>query len=57
MWLLTMSKEFIQSYYLSDLSLCNKLIDIFYQTEHSQGKVSGGKIDKKLNTATIHAYY
>ena len=43
-----MSKEFIQSYYLSDSSLCNKLIDVFYQTEHFQGKISGGKIDKKL---------
>ena len=47
-----MSREFIQSYYLSDPSLCNKLIDIFYQKKHFQGKVGGGKIDKKLKDST-----
>ena len=47
-----MEEKFIQSYYLSDLFLCDKLIDIFYQTEHFQGKVSGGKIDKTIKDST-----
>ena len=56
-----MSKEFIQSYYLSDSSLCNKLIDVFYQTEHFQGTVYADKIDKKLaskdSPADMHKKY
>jgi hypothetical protein len=47
-----MSKEFIQSYYLSDLSLCNKLIDVFYQRENFEGTISGDIIDKKIKDST-----
>ena len=47
-----MSKEFIKSYYLSDLSLCNKLIDVFYQRENFEGTISGDIIDKKIKDST-----